>query len=108
MHVWPTEAMTGPRFVINFPTKGHWRARSRLRDIEAGLHDLARVVVELNIHSLAVPPLGCGNGGLEWGEVEPRIVPCSVSWTPTFRSCCTRPVRPRLPARCGPPVGRRR
>ncbi|MGH4007591.1 MAG: macro domain-containing protein [Pseudonocardiaceae bacterium] len=44
MHVWDTGAMTGPRFVINFPTKGHWRARSRLQDIEAGLVDLVRVV----------------------------------------------------------------
>jgi O-acetyl-ADP-ribose deacetylase (regulator of RNase III) len=73
MLVWPTEALTGPRYVINFPTKGHWRASSRLRDIEAGLRDLVRVVVELNIGSLAIPPLGCGNGGLEWSEVEPRI-----------------------------------
>ncbi|HVQ96315.1 MAG TPA: macro domain-containing protein [Mycobacteriales bacterium] len=73
MHVWPTGAITGPRFVINFPTKGHWRARSRLRDVEAGLRDLVRVVVDLNIRSVAVPPLGCGNGGLDWSEVEPRI-----------------------------------
>lgn len=73
MHVWATEAMTGPRYVINFPTKGHWRARSRLRDIDTGLQDLLRVVSELGIRSLAVPPLGCGNGGLQWSEVEPRI-----------------------------------
>jgi O-acetyl-ADP-ribose deacetylase (regulator of RNase III) len=73
MHVWPTEALAGPRYVINFPTKGHWRARSRLSDIEQGLHDLVRVVRELRIRSLAVPPLGCGNGGLAWDQVEPRI-----------------------------------
>jgi O-acetyl-ADP-ribose deacetylase (regulator of RNase III) len=74
MHVWRTESMTGPRFVINFPTKGHWRARSRLTDIEVGLKDLVRVVQELGITSIAVPPLGCGNGGLDWSEVEPRIL----------------------------------
>src|SRR5437879_5560124 len=73
MHVWPTGALAGPRYVINFPTKGHWRSRSRLDDIEQGLRDLVRVVRELRIRSLAVPPLGCGNGGLDWRQVEPRI-----------------------------------
>jgi O-acetyl-ADP-ribose deacetylase (regulator of RNase III) len=74
MHVWETGQMSGPRFVINFPTKGHWRARSRLKDIEAGLADLIQVVREKRINSIAVPPLGCGNGGLNWADVEPRIV----------------------------------
>ncbi|MCA1704199.1 MAG: macro domain-containing protein, partial [Actinobacteria bacterium] len=73
MHVWDTGAMTGLRFVINFPTKGHWRARSRLPDIEAGLADLVRVVREKSISSIAVPPLGCGSGGLDWAEVKPLI-----------------------------------
>ena len=73
MHVWPTGRLSGPRYVINFPTKGHWRAQSRLADIERGLADLTRVIRELNITSVALPPLGCGNGGLDWAEVEPRI-----------------------------------
>ncbi len=73
MHVWESGAMTGPRFVINFPTKGHWRARSRLSDIEAGLADLVQVVRAKSISSIAVPPLGCGSGGLEWAEVRPLI-----------------------------------
>lgn len=73
MHVWETEVMRGPRFVINFPTKSHWRARSRLSDIDAGLSDLVRVVRDRSIRSIAVPPLGCGNGGLEWPEVRPLI-----------------------------------
>ncbi|BCJ37144.1 hypothetical protein Athai_46470 [Actinocatenispora thailandica] len=73
MHVWQTGAPTGPRYVINFPTKGHWRARSRLAAIERGLDDLVRTARELRIRSIAVPPLGCGNGGLPWAEVEPRI-----------------------------------
>jgi O-acetyl-ADP-ribose deacetylase (regulator of RNase III) len=73
MHVWETESLTGPRYIINFPTKGHWRARSKLVDIEAGLRDLTRVIRELGITSIAIPPLGCGNGGLDWREVEPRM-----------------------------------
>lgn len=73
MHVWPTGQMTGPRYVINFPTKGHWRSRSRLTDITSGLDDLVRVIQAFGITSIAVPPLGCGNGGLDWADVEPRI-----------------------------------
>ncbi|BCL15906.1 type II toxin-antitoxin system antitoxin DNA ADP-ribosyl glycohydrolase DarG [Micromonospora sagamiensis] len=61
------------RYVINFPTKGHWRASSKLSDIRNGLADLVRVVRERQISSVAVPALGCGNGGLEWGQVRPLI-----------------------------------
>ena len=74
VQVWETNQMTGPRFILNFPTKKHWRAASRIKDIDAGLVDLIRVVRELGIKSIAVPPLGCGNGGLDWGDVEPRII----------------------------------
>lgn len=73
MHVWATGQMSGPRFIINFPTKGHWKSGSRLEDIERGLDDLVRVVRAQDIRSLAVPPLGCGNGGLDWKIVEPLI-----------------------------------
>lgn len=73
MSVWQTEALNGPKYVINFPTKAHWRASSKLADIDAGLVDLVRVVKELGIRSIAVPPLGCGHGGLSWSDVEPRI-----------------------------------
>jgi O-acetyl-ADP-ribose deacetylase (regulator of RNase III) len=73
MHVWPTGARDGPRYVVNFPTKDHWRSRSRLGDIESGLADLVRVAVELRLRSIAVPPLGCGHGGLDWADVEPLI-----------------------------------
>jgi len=65
--------MDGPRYIINFPTKDHWRSRSRLADIDAGLEDLRRVLTELEIESVAVPPLGCGLGGLRWADVRPRI-----------------------------------
>ena len=63
----------GPRWIINFPTKGHWRAGSRMADIETGLQDLVATIKRLHIRSIAVPPLGCGNGGLDWNEVRPRI-----------------------------------
>lgn len=73
MHVWANDALSGPRWIINFPTKSHWRARSRLADIEAGLVDLVRVLRSNGITSVAVPPLGCGNGGLRWDDVRPLI-----------------------------------
>lgn len=73
MHVWLTGAMSGPGSIINFPTKRHWRASSKLTDIELGLDDLVRVIRERGIRSVAVPPLDCGNGGLEWSIVEPLI-----------------------------------
>lgn len=59
--------------IVNFPTKDHWRSPSRLADIERGLDYLASHVVAWGITSLALPPLGCGNGGLEWAEVGPLI-----------------------------------
>ncbi|WP_404386645.1 macro domain-containing protein [Knoellia locipacati] len=74
MHVWPTEQMTGPRFIINFPTKSHWKSRSQLSDVERGLDALVDVIHAEGIRSIAVPPLGCGNGGLDWRDVEPLIV----------------------------------
>ena len=74
VHVWPTGYITGPKYVINFPTKGHWKSRSKISDIEAGLVDLVDVIQKLEIKSIAVPPLGCGNGGLAWREVRPRII----------------------------------
>ena len=63
----------GTRWIINFPTKGHWRTRSRLADIDTGLADLVATVQRLGIRSIAVPPLGCGHGGLDWSQVRPRI-----------------------------------
>lgn len=73
MHIWETGLIDGPRFVINFPTKGHWRSGSRVADIASGLDDLTTVIRDLGIESIALPPLGCGNGGLLWSEVEPLI-----------------------------------
>lgn len=73
MFVTPTESLIGPKWIINFPTKKHWRNPSKLEWIRDGLEDLARVVTDLKIESVAVPPLGCGNGGLDWSIVEPLI-----------------------------------
>lgn len=59
--------------IVNFPTKGHWRASSRLVDIELGLDYFVAHAAEWGITSIAMPPLGCGNGGLQWDEVGPLI-----------------------------------
>ena len=63
-----------PRFVINFPTKRHWKGKSRIEDIEAGLDTLIKEIRIRHITSIAVPPLGCGLGGLNWNEVRPKII----------------------------------
>ena len=68
-----TGQLTNPRFIINFPTKRHWRDKSRFEDIEAGLRSLRQEVQARNIRSVAVPALGCGLGGLNWADVRPRI-----------------------------------
>ncbi len=73
MLVYETSLMTGPIYIVNFPTKRHWRDRSLLEDIASGLTALVAEVSRLGIKSLAVPPLGCGNGGLEWSVVKPMI-----------------------------------
>ena len=71
-----------PRFVVNFPTKRHWRDRSRIEDIAAGLDDLAGILDRRAIRSVAVPPLGCGLGGLPWPRVRSllldRLAPCEA------------------------------
>jgi len=62
-----------PRLIVNFPTKRHWRSRSRPEDVRSGLAALRSAVAEWDIRSLALPALGCGHGGLSWTEVEPLI-----------------------------------
>jgi O-acetyl-ADP-ribose deacetylase (regulator of RNase III) len=73
-----------PYFIVNFPTKRHWRGRSRLADIEEGLKDLVRVLREYEIRSVAVPPLGRGNGGLNWEQVRPMIADTDQEATMTL------------------------
>jgi len=65
--------LVGPRWVIHFPTKRHWRNPSKLEWVQEGLRDLVRVIREKHIQSIALPPLGCGNGGLDWGLVRREI-----------------------------------
>lgn len=114
MFVVPIGALTGPRFIINFPTKRHWKAGSRLSDIESGLKDLVRVIQEKGLHSIALPPLGCGNGGLRWEEVRPRILEAltplrgvrvllfTPQGAPPVSSMRVRTERPRMtPGRAG-------
>jgi O-acetyl-ADP-ribose deacetylase (regulator of RNase III) len=64
---------TGEKTIINFPTKTDWRKPSEYAYIEQGLADLVRVIQENNITSLALPPLGAGNGGLDWERVRRMI-----------------------------------
>ncbi|MGH9566139.1 MAG: type II toxin-antitoxin system antitoxin DNA ADP-ribosyl glycohydrolase DarG, partial [Candidatus Angelobacter sp.] len=73
MYVYATGRLQ-PRYIINFPTKRHWRGASKISDIVSGLEDLAETIKQFAITSIAVPPLGCGNGGLSWSDVRPLIV----------------------------------
>jgi O-acetyl-ADP-ribose deacetylase (regulator of RNase III) len=73
MLVFKTGRLTNPKYIINFPTKRHWRGKSRIEDIDAGLVALANEIRSRNIHSIAIPPLGSGLGGLDWANVRPRI-----------------------------------
>lgn len=71
--VFETKQMLGPKYIINFPTKRHWQDRSRYEDIAVGLNALAKVIRQLNVKSIAIPPLGCGLGGLDWKRVRSMI-----------------------------------
>lgn len=73
MFVFDRRQLTHPRFIINFPTKRHWRGKSRIEDLQAGLTALAEEVRTRQIRSIAIPPLGSGLGGLDWTEVRPLI-----------------------------------
>lgn len=73
MFVFETGQFTNPSVIINFPTKRHWRGKSRIEDIESGLQALAEVIRCRHLRSVAIPPLGSGLGGLQWEDVRPRI-----------------------------------
>lgn len=73
VRVWETGELWGPKFVINFPTKREWFRKSRYEDVASGLRSLVETIRERGIKSVAVPALGCGNGGLAWARVRPMI-----------------------------------
>jgi O-acetyl-ADP-ribose deacetylase (regulator of RNase III) len=73
MFVVETGQLTSPRWIVNFPTKRHWKGNSKIGDISAGLDDLKRVILARGIRSIAIPPLGSGLGGLPWPQVRSLI-----------------------------------
>ena len=73
MFVFETGHLCNPRYIINFPTKRHWRGKSRIEDIESGMKSLVQEIKDRNIRSIAIPPLGSDLGGLNWREVRPLI-----------------------------------
>ena len=74
MFVTATDELVGPQWVVNFPTKQHWRSKSKMEWIEEGLQDLRRLIIDNKIKSIAIPPLGSGHGGLDWQDVKPKII----------------------------------
>ena len=73
MFIHETGELTNPKYIINFPTKRHWRGKSRMEDIDSGLEALVADIRRFNIRSIAIPPLGSGLGGLDWSDVRQRI-----------------------------------
>jgi O-acetyl-ADP-ribose deacetylase (regulator of RNase III) len=74
VHIFEREGFLNPRFIVNFPTKKHWRQPSKIEWIEDGLRDLRQLIIEKHIKSIALPPLGAGNGKLDWPDVKARII----------------------------------
>jgi O-acetyl-ADP-ribose deacetylase (regulator of RNase III) len=73
MFITQLSELDGPRWIVNFPTNQHWRSPSQMRWIVEGLQDLRRFLAESDVRSIAIPPLGAGNGGLDWAEVRRHI-----------------------------------
>lgn len=73
LFVFETGSLTNPKYIINFPTKRHWRGKSRMEDIDSGLAALIDEIRKRHIQSIAIPPLGSGLGGLNWADVRTRI-----------------------------------
>ena len=73
MHIYETGSFIGPKYIINFPTKRHWKGKSKIEDVSAGLDALREAIKDYELESIAVPPLGCGNGGLAWNVVRKLI-----------------------------------
>ncbi|RVU34490.1 Appr-1-p processing protein [Rheinheimera riviphila] len=73
MFVTETSELLGPRWIVNFPTKQHWKSPSKMEWIDEGLIDLRHFIIDNQVRSIAIPPLGAGNGGLDWQQVKQRI-----------------------------------
>ncbi|QRN02803.1 Appr-1-p processing protein [Legionella sp. MW5194] len=73
MFIYELKETSSPHFIINFPTKRHWKQKSHIQDIKIGLETLIDEIKQRGIQSIALPPLGCGNGGLPWTEIRPLI-----------------------------------
>lgn len=98
MFVFKTNKAINPRYIINFPTKRDWRSRAKIEDIEMGLRALVEVIQQRHIRSIALPPLGCGNGGLLWDDVRPRIE-AAFAVLPNVRTLLYAPIGPPLAER---------
>jgi len=108
MLIYDNGQLRKPHYIINFPTKRHWRGKSEIADIEIGLKSLISDVIRLEIASIAIPPLGCGLGGLDWGAVKPmiekafaavpdvRVLLYEPTGTPTAREMPINTVRPKM------------
>lgn len=107
MFVFETGYVGNPKYIINFPTKRHWKGKSRIEDIESGLRAFVDVIRERQIHSVAMPPLGSGLGGLHWPDVRRRIEEAvrslpNVSFT-VFEPRDVAPANPTETGRSAPP-----
>jgi O-acetyl-ADP-ribose deacetylase (regulator of RNase III) len=110
MLIFDNGGLVKPHYIINFPTKRHWRGKSKIEDIAAGLKALVAGVKRLGIRSIAVPPLGCGLGGLDWRVVRPmiegafsalpdvRVLLYEPAGAPAARAMPVRTERPRMTA----------
>ena len=91
MFVFERSAIDRPRWIINFPTKRHWKQKSLVEDVESGLIDLVRFIREKGIQSIAIPPLGCGLGGLDWAVIRP-LIEKSLATVPQVETFLFEPV----------------
>jgi O-acetyl-ADP-ribose deacetylase (regulator of RNase III) len=73
MFITETPALLGPRWIVNFPTKQHWRDPSQLAWVQSGLQELRRFLLAQQVASVALPALGAGLGGLSWPTVRAEI-----------------------------------